>query len=141
MEKRACARLMRALAVMSLAYALVAMIALGPGGLLAAAPSSIAGALAAKGQKVFRRHCAQCHGNQGGGYIGPAVIGVDAELASYHTAQGLLQYVSTAMPQTAPGSLDERQYLQVVAYLLVQNGYIEKGAALGMDNLAEIPIE
>ncbi|MDN5872045.1 MAG: c-type cytochrome [Nitrococcus sp.] len=102
---------------------------------------STAGALAAKGQKVFRSHCAQCHGKEGEGYIGPAVIGVDARLASYRTAQGLFQYVSMAMPQTAPGSLDERQYLQVVAYLLVQNGYLKQGAALAMDNLAEIPLE
>lgn len=75
------------------------------------------------GGKVYAGQCARCHGEDGGGLIGPAIIGPDARLGNYRSGSGLLDYVASTMPQDAPGSLDSAQYRAVVVYLLKRNGY------------------
>jgi hypothetical protein len=43
------------------------------------------------------------------------------------------------MPANAPGSLSSQQYLEVMAYLLLQNGFVTSGQAL--DNLGGISLK
>jgi mono/diheme cytochrome c family protein len=103
--------------------------------------ASTAGALAALGQQVYAQQCAICHGEQGQGLVGPAVIGPRANLGKYATGQGLYDYTQSLMPQNAPGSLSPEQYLQVTGYLLVQNNLVPADAPLSQANLQAVPLE
>jgi mono/diheme cytochrome c family protein len=100
-----------------------------------------AGDLAASGQGVFSTHCSSCHGNNGQGVTAPAVIGSDQALAKYKTAQGLLSFISTNMPFNAPGSLSSQQYLELLAYLLVQNNFVSSGQAMDSASLGSITLK
>jgi mono/diheme cytochrome c family protein len=98
------------------------------------------GEAAAAGEPVFASHCAGCHGVTGGGGRAPAIIGASAHLEKYNTAQGLLDYVSTAMPANTPGSLSHQDYLNVVSYLLVQNDDVSAEASFDETKLGNISL-
>jgi mono/diheme cytochrome c family protein len=100
-----------------------------------------AGQLSASGQAVFSGNCARCHGANGQGGSGPAIIGSSQALAKYNTAQGLLAYVSANMPASSPGSLSAQQYLEVTAYLLVQNNFVQSGQSLDVTGLVGISLK
>jgi mono/diheme cytochrome c family protein len=74
----------------------------------------------AAGGGVFAEHCARCHGAQLQG--NPPLVG-GAFPTRYANVWELYQYVRQTMPQDAPGSLDDRSYLESVAYVLHANGY------------------
>ena len=76
--------------------------------------------LSQAGKTVFASSC-RCHGDKGQGGNGPAIIGPNANLGKYATAKGLLTFISTIMPASAPGSLPSQSYLQLLAFLLVEN--------------------
>ncbi len=100
------------------------------------------GQLADAGVTVFASRCAGCHGNQGqGGSVGPAIIGVNAGLDNYATAQGLLDFISAYMPQSAPGSLPHEEYLNVLGFLLVRNDLISPAFTFEESKLQQIPLE
>ncbi len=111
-----------------------------------ATPSSPAGSgtqqtvgqLASAGQTVFANRCAKCHGAQGQGVTAPAIIGSQSHLNNYGTAQRLLDFISTTMPLDAPGSLSQPEYLQLLSFLLVQNGYLTSTAPLDSSTLNQI---
>lgn len=99
-----------------------------------------AGQLATDGQAVFSAHCAKCHGNNGQGATGPTIIGSGQSLNKYSTAQGLYSFISTIMPADAPGSLSAQEYLEVTAFLLLQNGFVSSGQAMDSASLGGIPL-
>ena len=104
-------------------------------------PSAVtAGQLSASGQGVFSSHCSRCHGNTGQGVTGPAIIGSGQALAKYNTAQGVYSFISTTMPANAPGSLSSQEYLELTAYLLLQNGFVSSGQAVDSASLGGIPL-
>ncbi len=103
--------------------------------------AATAGTLAAAGRTVYTGRCAGCHGDNGQGRTGPAVIGSGAQLAKYNTAGGLYDKISTTMPATAPGSLSSQDYLSVTAYLLVQDGYVGNDTQLTAGQLDGIPLK
>ena len=105
------------------------------------ATGTTAGELAAVGKTVYAGHCAKCHGDQGQGITGPVLIGASNTLDKYGTAQGLLNFIDTAMPLDAPGSLGQQDYIDLVAFLLVQNNYIAAGAALSESLLPNITLK
>ena len=100
-----------------------------------------AGSLADAGKAVFASICARCHGANGQGGAGPANIGPSNQLAKYATGKGLYDKVSTTMPKSAPGSLKAEEYLQVTAFLLVQNNFVKATDPLDATKLAAIPIK
>jgi len=63
-----------------------------------------------------------------------------AQLTKYATAQGLFTKVSMTMPANSPGILAQQEYLQVVAYLLLQNFYVAPDRILTFSNLISIPL-
>ncbi len=68
----------------------------------------------ARGEEVYRAQCYACHEVEGS-------IGVELSsrvLRYYERAGRLLSYMRLAMPYSAPGSLAEQEYLDVVAYLV-----------------------
>ena len=73
------------------------------------------------------------------GLLGPALIDPRASFNRFgQTARGYYTYIRSNMPQNAPGSLTPQEYLSVTAYLLVQNGLVDSGAAFGEDSLDSI---
>lgn len=95
--------------------------------------------LAASGQTVYQQQCQTCHGNQGQGVVGPAIIGPRANPAKYGpTAADWYGYIRAAMPQNAPGSLSQQQYLEVTTYLLLQNGLVQPNQPIDEQALQQI---
>jgi|WetSurMetagenome_2_1015567.scaffolds.fasta_scaffold223215_2 mono/diheme cytochrome c family protein len=67
----------------------------------------------------------------------PALIGRNT-LTKFATARNMFDYMRTAMPFNAPGSLSQEQYLQLLAYLLEQNSFVTTGSQLDLDSLQQI---
>lgn len=81
---------------------------------------------AATGKTVFEQVCAICHGDHLQGKVGPALAGKQFLSVSQFqglTAWYLYQFMSTHMPQNAPGSLTKAQYDDLMAFILKTNGY------------------
>ncbi len=97
--------------------------------------------LAGMGQKVYVSQCAVCHGANGQGVTAPAVIDANSNLAKYGDGQKLYTFVKTNMPFSSPGSLTPDEYLQVTAFLLLQNDYVKADTPLGMSNLGSIALK
>ncbi len=99
----------------------LAVVACGP-----AKPSYFTTEQAARGALVYKNHCAGCHQPdlRGGGFAVPlAGKGVLAQWeARKLTVDDLFYVVRATMPPGGFGSLTTEQQLDVVAYLLQQNG-------------------
>lgn len=83
---------------------------------------------ATKGAIAYYQNCAMCHGplldGQSGGYSGPALKGPDFADPSYHFhVSDIFNFVAKLMPAGTPGSLPHDQDVQIMAFLLQQNGY------------------
>lgn len=120
------------------------LVALASGGVawgtLVLPPTARAGEQVTRGKELYQEHCARCHGDRGEGKLGRALIGPDAGLGGYGTAQGLFEYVSKVMPIDRPGRLFEDEYWAVLAFILNQNRLLPPGTPLGRDNAAAIRI-
>jgi len=100
---------------------------------------SYTSAQAAQGGSVYAESCASCHGANLQGEAAPPLIGQTLKAAyGTGTAAQLYDFISRQMPQNAPGSLSERQYLDVTAYILAQNGVPAGTAALGIESLSQV---
>ena len=44
------------------------------------------------------------------------------------------------MPTNAPGSLTQQQYWDVLAYLLVQDGFVTSQTTFDANNLSQVPL-
>ncbi len=99
-----------------------------------------AGQLADAGASVYSDNCARCHGSDMAGGKSPALSGPNARLDKYSTAQKLLDYMSTQMPLGKGGTLSSQAYLQVLAYCLVKNGFIQSSAPLDASKLDTIKL-
>jgi alcohol dehydrogenase (cytochrome c) len=78
---------------------------------------------AAKGQDVYAKNCASCHG-QGlsGGEFAGALNGITfSNNWGGKTADALFTYINTKMPPAHPGELGPEAAAELVAYLLQQN--------------------
>jgi PQQ-dependent dehydrogenase (methanol/ethanol family) len=88
---------------------------------------------------VYSQYCVQCHGANLQGESGPALSGQTLQ-QSYGggTAAPLYDFISRQMPQDAPGSLTQRQYQDVTAYVLSRNGFPAGGTALSEGSLDHV---
>jgi mono/diheme cytochrome c family protein len=114
---------------------------MSPSSTVAKPTESTAGQLAESGKTTFANRCARCHGDNGQGATAPAVIGPDAALGKYNTAQGLLDFVDTTMPMNAPGSLSRQEYLQVLCFLLVQNQFVPADTVFDPNSLGSLSLK
>lgn len=79
-------------------------------------------AQAKRGAAVYEAQCAGCH--DGADVNGPPLTGAPfIDRWREDTLGVLFEFVETEMPQTAPGSLSDAQYLDIVAHLLHENGF------------------
>jgi len=75
---------------------------------------------AMRGAGQYRAQCAQCHGAELQGDVGPALTGGD--LAGWGTAAGVYEYYSVNMPPQAPGRLGDKIYTDILAFMLQRQG-------------------
>jgi S-disulfanyl-L-cysteine oxidoreductase SoxD len=76
---------------------------------------------AAAGQTAYNSNCARCHGARLEGVEAPALAGRSV-MQTFGTAGGLYDVISVAMPPDAPGSLGQKTYLDIIAYVMNFNG-------------------
>ncbi len=107
---------------------------------------------AARGAKLFAKHCARCHGDAGQGTKkAPPVVGKDAlpldprptqkvRKTQFHTAQDVAEFVSTKMPANKPGSLTTDQYYDILAFDLKANGVDVSSKKIDAKTAAEIKL-
>jgi|SRR6185312_10293424 len=89
---------------------------------------------AASGKQKFEDNCAQCHGPNLEGRAGPALKGPNfANAKSDFHVSDIFTIVSQNMPATQPGSLPPQDYVEIMAFLLQQNGYPAGTTALTFD--------
>ena len=101
-----------------------------------------------EGADVYALHCAGCHGATGVEGPGPKLIGGQGTLASarplktvgsyWPYATTLFDYVYRAMPFVAPQSLTPDQVYAVTAWILFQNGLLDKDAVLDRETLPDV---
>ena len=107
---------------------------IGAGGTSCAAADSAALGLpvvfsvdqAKRGRQIFTASCADCHGADLEGVVGPALAGpafVRRWEPPERSADDLFYVLRTSMPKLAMGSLGPDDYLAVFAYLLQRNGW------------------
>lgn len=87
---------------------------------------------AAAGQTAFNSNCSQCHGRNLEGNEAPALVGSDV-MQNWDTVGGLYDFISVAMPPSAPGKLGEETYVNIIAYILQFNGATPDDKALTSD--------
>jgi cytochrome c len=102
----------------------------------------------ATGARVFAAQCAACHGAQGEGLLGDALVGGRGTLASakpkrtvgsyWPYATTLFDYIRRAMPFTAPESLSADDVYAVCAFLLNQNGIVPPDTRLDARSLPAV---
>ena len=75
---------------------------------------------AKRGEAVFGARCAKCH--EGADVDGPPITG-DPFLDRWREDRldGLFNFIDENMPQDAPGKLQPKEYVDVLAYVLSQN--------------------
>ena len=76
---------------------------------------------AAEGKTLYDSNCAQCHGFQLEGPDAPGLAGPDV-MQNWATAGGIYDFISVAMPPSAPGLLGEDNYIKIVSYIMSFNG-------------------
>jgi mono/diheme cytochrome c family protein len=78
---------------------------------------------AAQGKTVYEAKCVTCHGAElGGGEMAPALSGgMFLGNWSGQSAGDLFTRIHTTMPQNDPGSLNNAEVAQVLAYILSYN--------------------
>lgn len=88
------------------------------------APGLFTAAQARAGAKVYAGHCAECHGGKLQGMVGPTLKGSGfAAKSMNYTVGGMFGFMSQQMPAGEPGSLSHKQYAEVMAFILKENGY------------------
>jgi alcohol dehydrogenase (cytochrome c) len=89
-------------------------------------PALFTAAQAERGKTVYRAECAECHGrdlNDGdiAPLAGPAFL--DNWARPERSLADLYYITRSTMPRAAGGSLTDRQYIDVLAYILERNGF------------------
>jgi mono/diheme cytochrome c family protein len=93
---------------------------------------------AAQGKALFENKCATCHGaDLNGGEMAPPLTG-GMFLSNWNgqSLGDLFTRVHTTMPQNDPGSLNNAEVAQVLAYILSFNQFPAGSAALPSDDAA-----
>lgn len=111
-------------------------------GLLISTPTFAGGFTAEQaeaGEQAYNSQCAQCHGRQLEGPEAPGLAGQDV-MGNWDTAGGLYDFISVAMPPSAPGQLGEETYVNIVAYIMEFNGAVAGDEPLTSDRDYEVSL-
>lgn len=98
-------------------------------------------AQAGRGASVYAAECARCHKDDLTGYnnllVNPRFLNDWRE----DKLQNFFDTVKMTMPRNAPGSLEDTEYLDIVAYVLKMNQFPAGSAELTMNTLPGIRVE
>ena len=102
----------------------------------------------AAGREVFAAQCSRCHGPNGEGVVGPALVGGQGTLRSerplktvgsyWPYATTLWDYINRAMPFDQPGLLTAPDVYAAVAYILNINGIIRDDQVIDAKSLPKV---
>jgi mono/diheme cytochrome c family protein len=88
-----------------------------------AAPAPFTQEQADSGRQDYATSCASCHGDHLVGQAGPGLIGAPFNASwAKHTTKELYEYIQTSMPVCNGGSLPNDAYVNIVAFILRENG-------------------
>ncbi len=107
--------------------------------LAAGAVIAVTDAQVARGAAVFEQSCATCHGPGGNDGFATPLLGTGT-LVRFASTRELYDYTSATMPLAAEGSLTERQYLDVTAWLLAARGRATGATELSLATLDDTPL-
>ena len=101
------------------------------------AAASFSAAQAGRGRTVFDGACSSCHST--GDFRGNSFIYSWRQ----RTAWNLYRQVVETMPEDAPGSLRDEEYIDIVAYILELNGHDAGDGELAAteESLGQIPVD
>jgi hypothetical protein len=91
---------------------------------------------AVRGRSLYAEHCASCHGVKLEGGSSMSLSGATFEerwADEKHSVDDLFYIVRTLMPYGRPATLSKQEYIDIVAYLLMMNGYPAGTQALPLD--------
>lgn len=101
-----------------------------------------------QGLVVYQRECRICHGDGGRGGPNDRLTGGVGSLAGerpiktvgsyWPYATTVFDYVRRAMPYQQPGSLSTDEVYAVTAYLLAENGVIDRNEAMDAETLPAV---
>ena len=114
-------------------------VALSVGLLAAGAAFGLTDAQVARGAAVFEQSCSTCHGPNGNDGFATPLKG-PGSLVRFASTRELYAYTSATMPLAAEGSLTQRQYLDVIAWMLVQRGQSTGNVELSLATLDSTPL-
>jgi len=96
-------------------------------------------AQAARGAKTFETNCTACHREPGG--TAPILAGERfAKTFGDATLQTVFTTIKTTMPRSAPGTLTDAEYTDIVAHLLRINSYADGMSELALADMPGIKI-
>ena len=81
---------------------------------------------ALKGNDLYNEHCASCHGAalEGQGSLPLSGATFRARWADdHHSVDDLFYIIRTLMPYGQPATLSKQEYIDIIAYILMVNGY------------------
>jgi mono/diheme cytochrome c family protein len=107
------------------------------------APGVFSAEQAQHGQNIVREKCGACHGNElGGGQEAPALKG-DAFWSEWdqQTARSLYSRIISTMPPDGPGTLDPKDVIDLVAFIVHENGVPQGKAIQNPNELNSIKLE
>ena len=113
--------------------------ALAVGLLAVGAVVAVTDAQVERGATVFEQSCATCHGSAGNDGFATPLLGTGT-LVRFASTRELYDYTSATMPLAAEGSLTERQYVDAIAWLLVQRGQATGATELTLATLEATPL-
>jgi mono/diheme cytochrome c family protein len=74
-----------------------------------------------QGRFTFIAQCAECHGGDLHGQFGPALQGPDSNVP-WQTPKAVWAYMTVHMPVGNAGGLPQRDYLNIMAFIMQSNG-------------------
>jgi polar amino acid transport system substrate-binding protein len=86
-------------------------------------------AQAQKGIDPYEAKCGMCHGANLEGQSGPTLLG-PTFTSHYETVGDLMQFIVQNMPMDNPGMLSHEDYVNILAFILLKNGWPSGSQAL-----------
>src|SRR5215813_6668034 len=89
-----------------------------------------------KGRDLYDEHCASCHGAALEGQGSLPLSGATFRMRwadDHHSVDDLFYIIRTLMPYGQPATLSKQEYIDVIAYILMANGYPATAEPLSSD--------
>jgi mono/diheme cytochrome c family protein len=88
-----------------------------------AAPAPFTKDQADSGREDYKTSCASCHGDHLSGKLAPGLTGATFNASwAKHTTKELYEFVQSTMPACDAGALPSKAYINIIAFILQENG-------------------